>query len=710
MTVNRYRSNPNETQEERIARLRRQEQERKERQLELERQEELERKIQEHQDRLDLEEERLAELASVQPDPDLFWGDAKTNFDSFGYNSSGLAPYLTGTAARPPHSWDYETDTPAIRYWDYFGEPSLADIAKFKKEFDALLASNKWTPNERQQIEEKWQSFLDGDVDPWSLEVQGMYARFNISQREEWADDLEEYGVENYASRATTLAEAKEHADEVYMEVLQNAYDENPTDALAKAIEQGPLDFDKAEDVELYNSLSENSIQRQAFDAQGAVVENFLNLAEGDAFDSESLEQGQTFSWGFEGKAGTTLLNTGTIVGAPDVTRDNVTFGEFGTHGSYSYDNPPKPNDFEKALNFTFDVLSIIYPHLAPVFQGIKTTITTGDIEEGLEAAGKVYVGGEIVKGVTEGLNTQLAESGVEIPTGEVDPTTGVAQTTTLGEVFSSLPEQVQNITTNTIGGVVSGQSGEEAFTGAIKGELANVAVDSAIEGLDIDEDKLVANVKETLGLDPDFELPAPIQNIVNDTTDAWVAGDSASDAFDSSVESEIEDYVGGVAEDVIKEGAGILADALPDVDFETPQIVKDIGDAAVDLLEGPVELIGNVLEPVGEVVEAGADVVQQVTEPVVDLVDEGLDYIGEEYVDPALQALDEALPHGETPEGPDVDGPDIDVELVMPERTPTENLFGDEIGKIYRTPIETYKPAFSQQEIQGMLSQRFRG
>lgn len=698
MPVNRA-GNPNETQAERIARLRREDFERQQRA-------EQERIAQERAEREALEVQRLQQLADAQPDASLFHGEPSfdSTFDpTMGYGGSGVY-------ARPPTGYNYEDDIYEITYYEMFGEPSLADIDKFEKEFNTLLASDTWTPNERQQIEKKWQSFLDGDIDPWSMEVQGMYAAFNISQREEWANELEEYGVENYAPRATTLAEAKEHADEVYMEVLQNAYDENPTDALAKAIEQGPLDFDKAEDVELYNSLSENNIQRQAFDAQGAVVENFLNLAEGDAFDSESLEQGQTFSWGFENKAGTTLLNTGTIVGAPDVTRDNVTFGEFGTHGSYSYDNPPEPNDFEKAMTTTFDILSIVYPPLAPIFQGVKTLMTTGDLESAVKAGATTYVGGEIVKGVTQGINTQLAESGIEIPTGEVDPTTGAAQTITLGEAFSSLPEPVQNITTNTIGGVLSGQSGEEAVTGAIKGELTNVAVDSAIEGLNIDEDKIVADVKETLGLDPDFELPAPIQNIVNDTTNAWVAGDSASDAFDSSVESEIEDYVGGVAEDTIKAGAGILSDALPDIDFETPQIVKDIGDAAVDLLEGPVELIGDVLEPVGEVVEAGADVVQQVTEPVVDLIDEGLDYIGEEYVDPALQALDEALPHGETPEGPDVDAPDVDIELVMPERTPTENLFGNEIGKIYRTPIETYKPAFSQQEIQGMLSQRYRG
>jgi len=719
MPVNRA-GNPNETQAERIARLRREEWERQQRELELERQAELERKIQAHQDRLDLEEERLAELESIQPDPDLFWGDAKFNFDSFGPNSIDDT-YSTGGAARPPHSWDYETDTPAIRYWDYYGEPSLADIEKFKKEFDILLASDKWTPNERKQIEEKWESFLAGDIDPWSLEVQGMYANFNISQREEWENELEEYGVENYAPRATTLAEAKEHADEVYMEVLQNAYDENPTDELAQAIEQGPLDFDKAEDVELYNSLSEDNIQRQAFDAQGAVVENFLNLAEGDAFDSESLEQGQTFGWGWGNKAGTTLLNTGTILGAPDVTRDNVTFGEFGTHGSYSYDDAPEPNDFQKAMNVTFDVLSVIYPALAPVFQGIKTTLNTGDIFEGLETAGKVYVGGEVVKGITEGLNTKLAESNIEIPTGEVDPSTGVAKTTTLGEAYNNLPESVRNITSDTLSGVISGKDPEEALIGSIKGEVASIAVDDVVEGLEIDKDKLGADLKESLGIDPDYELPEWGQNIVDDTVNAWVKGDSAEDALTSSAESELKDYVGDVVEDGLKAGADYVADLLPDtdinIDIDTPEPIEAIGDAIVAGGKVVGDVAGEILEPVETLVEAGADAV----EPLVDLADEGLDYVGEEYVDPTLQAIDESLPHGETPEGPDIEGPDgpdlpdldLDLNLQFGRRKKSQiaSLFDKELtSQIYQTPIEQYKPAFDEDQIQGMLQQRYRG
>lgn len=640
---------------------------------------------------------------------------------------SAINPYY-----RPPE----ELKRPPT-YFELFGDISPEEKARNQERVDYLSSRTDLnfylSPEEVSQLQQDLSNNVYNDE---------LYKEYD--KRVTYGRTIAGVMGEDYNYLSSNFTEAKQKADQVYMQSLQNdlskAESPEEREKIQSYIDKGPLDFDnetlkEVRDANLNKAYSEDKFLRTALNAQAMVMGDFLQR--------NDIPISQRLDISYEdqqaaGRGALQYLNTGTLahmlpISSADANAGlySVNFeydeqplemgssrsggGELGTYSMYTaipqvtaHDNKPWLSPFQDVM----DVLSVIYPPLAPVFQGVSNLAETEDLEESIKTAGKVYVGGELVKGVTEGIGSKLSESSVEIPTGEVDASTGATQTTTLGEAFSNLPEPVQNITTNTIGGVIGGQNPEEALAGAVKGELTNVAVDSAIEGLDINEDKLVADVKETLGLDPDFELPAPIQNIVNDTTDAWVAGDSASDAFDSSVESEIEDYVGGVAEDVVKEGAGILADALPDVDFETPQIIKDIGDTAVDLLEGPVELIGNVLEPVGEVVEAGADVVQQVTEPVVDLIDEGLDYVGEEYVDPALQTLDEALPHGETPEGPDVDGPDVDVdvELAMPERTPTENLFGDEIGKIYRTPIETYRPAFSQQEIQGMLSQRFRG
>ena len=623
-------------------------------------------------------------------------------------------------------------------YFELFGDISPEEKAKNQERIDYLSSRADLdfylSPEEVSQLQQDLSNNVYNDE---------LYKEYD--KRVTYGRTIAGVMGEDYNYLSSNFTEAKQKADQVYMQSLQNdlskAKSPEEREKIQSYIDRGPLDFDnktlkEVRDANLNKGYSEDKFLRTALNAQAMVMGDFLQR------NDIPVSQRVDISYEDQQAAGRTnvqYLNTGTLAHMlPESSADanagmySVNFeydkqplemgsarsgdGELGTYSMYTaipqvtaHDDKPWLSPFQDVL----DVLSVIYPPLAPVFQGVSNLAETEDLDEALKTAGTVYVGSELVKGLTDKIDGKLSESGVEIPTGEVDATTGAAQTTTLGEIFSDLPEPVKNITTKTLGGVISGQDPKEALVGAVKGELTNVAVDSAIEGLNIDEDKLVADVKEALGLDPDFELPEPIQNIVNDTTDAWVSGDSASDAFDSSVESEIENYVGGVAEDVIKEGAGVLADALPDVDFETPQIIKDIGDTAVDLLKGPVELIGDVFEPVGEVVETGADVVQQVTEPVVDLIDEGLDYVGTEYVDPALQAIDEALPHGTTPELPE--GPDVDVDLPSPDinyeqpESQVAGLFDKELGKIYKHDIIELPKLFSDERIQGMLSRKYR-
>lgn len=623
-------------------------------------------------------------------------------------------------------------------YFELFGDISPEEKAKNQERIDYLSSRADLafylSPEEVSQLQQDLSNNVYNDE---------LYKEYD--KRVTYGRTIAGVMGEDYNYLSSNFTEAKQKADQVYMQSLQNdlskAKSPEEREKIQSYIDRGPLDFDnktlkEVRDANLNKGYSEDKFLRTALNAQAMVMGDFLQR------NDIPVSQRVDISYEDQQAAGRTnvqYLNTGTLAHMlPESSADanagmySVNFeydkqplemgsarsgdGELGTYSMYTaipqvtaHDDKPWLSPFQDVL----DVLSVIYPPLAPVFQGVSNLAETEDLDEALKTAGTVYVGSELVKGLTDKIDGKLSESGVEIPTGEVDATTGAAQTTTLGEIFSDLPEPVKNITTKTLGGVISGQDPKEALVGAVKGELTNVAVDSAIEGLNIDEDKLVADVKEALGLDPDFELPEPIQNIVNDTTDAWVSGDSASDAFDSSVESEIENYVGGVAEDVIKEGAGVLADALPDIDFETPQIIKDIGDTAVDLLKGPVELIGDVFEPVGEVVETGADVVQQVTEPVVDLIDEGLDYVGTEYVDPALQAIDEALPHGTTPELPE--GPDVDVDLPSPDinyeqpESQVAGLFDKELGKIYKHDIIELPKLFSDERIQGMLSRKYR-
>ena len=551
-------------------------------------------------------------------------------------------------------------------YFELFGNISPEEKAKNQERIDYLSSRTDLdfylSPEEVSQLQQDLSNNTYNDE---------LYKEYD--KRVTYGRTIAGVMGEDYDYTSSSFTEAKQKADQVYIQSLQNnlskAESPEERERIQSYIDRGPLVFDnetlkEVRDANLNKAYSEDKFLSTALNAQSMVMGDFLQR--------NDMPVSQRVDISYEdqqaaGRGATQYLNTGTLAHMlPTSSADanagmySVNFeydeqplemgssrsgdGELGTYSMYTaipqvtaQDNKPWLSPFQDVM----DVLSVIYPPLAPVFQGVSNLAETEDLEESIKTAGKVYVGGELVKGVTEGIGSKLSESGVEIPTGEEDAATGTAQTTTLGEAFSNLPESVQNVTTNTIGGVIGGQNPEEALTGAIKGELTNVTVDSAIEGLDINEDKLVSDVKGALGLDPDFELPAPIQNIVNQTTDAWVAGDSASDAFDSSIESEIKDYVGGVAEDVVKVGAGVIGDALPDVDidFETPQIIKDVGDVAVDVFGPPLEFVGESFEPVIEageqvlstaedVLEPVKEVVETVGEPVVDAVDKVIDAV----------------------------------------------------------------------------------
>ena len=514
--------------------------ERRQAEYERKQREEQERIAQERADREALEVERLRQLRDAQISPSDYHG---YDLPDYRYSGTDYSFEPEPTYYRPPTGYDYETDTPQITYYDMFGEPSLADIDRVNAELDELLTSESWSEAERQQIENTRSSFLAGEINPQSMNVKNMYAEFNIKERGEFADKIADAGYEDYSLQANNLAEAKAQADKVYMGVLRNAYEENPTDELKKAIQRGPLNFDKIEDVQFYDSLSEDSIQKQAFDAQGAVVEDYLNRTDDRVFDTRMLEQGGTVNLGPSG-VGQFMLNTGTIVGAPNADADNIRFGQFGTYGNIDWDNPPEPSGFEKAVSFGLDVLSIFQPQFAPLAQGSKTLLQTGDLEEAFKSAGGAYIG------------TKVANIG----------------NTEITQVFDDF-------------------------------------------GIDL------------------TTLPEPVQSVVLDTTTAILEGKSGSEAFEDAVTGEALGYLGEGAEEALS-NIGI---ELPE--FETPQVVKDVGDVIVDVLEPPLEFVGETFEPVIEageqvlstaedVLEPVKEVVETVGEPIVDVVDEIIDAV----------------------------------------------------------------------------------
>jgi hypothetical protein len=620
-----------------------------------------------------LEKERLQQLADAQPDASAFQGSglmtsSGSSFDpNMGYTGSGVYN-------RPRTGWDYDKDTYKISYFEMFGEPSLADQRRFESEFNSLIESDVWTDAELTELEGFKNSFYNNGVNPDTWDVVKKYGELNVKRRQETKDTLESAGIEAY-TLPTTLEEAKVAADNAYIEYLEDNMARSR--GVPTFIAKGAPSFDTVEDIKFYQDLPDNDVRKEAMDVQGAVMQDFLTR-QGGALDYTDKSLGKTFSWGWGNKAGTTTLNTGTIIGVPDITGDNVQIGEFGQYGNYSYDNPPPVSSEMKAINTTLDVLSVVYPPVAPVFQGIKTTVNTGDIEEGLKSAGKTFLVKKIGSEVAD-----ITENFIDDLDIDVD--------------FSKIPEPAKEILGDTIGGIASGKNGDEALGDAFVKQIGTAIVDD----LDIDEDAVIGKIKTTLGMDEDTEIPDFVKNIAKDTTDAIVDGKSGSNAFDSSVKSEVKDFVGDVTEegikyvageagellvsagelagdvfgstidalgpvgDLIESGVGVVSDITSDfedvvraggsaIDDTLIQPVlgaveplveavgeagqgvidlgKDIGEAVVDTTDDLIDTFGK------EVVDPALQEGKKVAEAVVDKADEALDYLGEEYVDPALQ------------------------------------------------------------------------
>ena len=435
----------------------------------------------------------------------------------------------TSSYYRPPHE-SYN------KHWDVYGVPSSSEIAKFEKEYDTLTGKGIWSEQELNEFAQLREDYLSGDKSPWQTEVALKYFRGDRNVREETQDILAEGGIGDYTP-ATSFIEAKQQADSAYVQYLKNAFDEDPDKAIGALIAKGAPRFNTKADYDLYNSLDEDSLHRKAMDAQAAVMKDYLNR------NDISLETGVGINTGIMGQAPSPYLNTGTALGAEYADRDEFRVGDFGQYSMLGYDLPEQ-SDFEKAVGFGLDILTVFQPQYAPLTQGSKTLLQTGDLEEALKSAGGAYIATEI-------------------------------------------------------------------------GNIGNAEITQVFDDLGID---LTA-------------LPQPVQDVVLDTTTAALEGKSGSEAFEEAVTGEALGYLGEGAEEALR---AIDID-LPD--FETPQIVKDVGDVIVDVLEPPLEFVGETFEPVIEageqvlstaedVLEPVKEVVETVGEPIVDVVDEIIDAV----------------------------------------------------------------------------------
>ena len=569
---------------------------------------------------------------------------------------------------------------------------------------------------EEGDYQERIEDFKEGDrffEQPSHKEIQTM-------ESDEYRTDILAFNPDYIT--ATDLNSAKELADSYYIEHLTRELANAPTaeqrEQIQKLIDKGAPSFDNIEDYQRYEDLN-NTVNRLgeegfvSFDTREEATEwqnkaketslspeQFVNRAELDALDYQKKVMGDYILTEEPEKADKNVLgrdlsreenpagitktysvNTGTafnspleyqrIDGVPTVD-ENVQIGGFGEYQLIGSDQVfSDPSGISKAIGTGLDILSVIYPPMASAFQGGKVLLEGGEIGDALTAGATIYVGGELTKELSGFTEDLLSDANIDL---------------------SSLPDPVKKTLVDTTAGIISGQDPDKAFTNSLTNQATDYVTDWSAGEIESVTGDLGQDLKAFLGLPEDYEMPETLQNIMDDTTTALVQGDSASDAFVDSLEGEVEDFVGDIAEDTTKEllsGAGdLIGEGLSAFDdtFIQP-IIQPVKPILTDIEEG--------IKTAGRTVDK--EVIQPLIEPVKKVV----------------TAIDEALPHGTTPElpeGPDVEAPDVDVKLAMPESTPTENLFGDEIGKIYRTPIETYKPAFSQEEIQGMLSQRFRG
>jgi len=559
---------------------------------------------------------------------------------------------------------------------------------------------------------------------------------------------------------ATDLNSAKELADSYYIEHLTRELANAPTaeqrEQIQKLIDKGAPSFDNIEDYQRYEDLN-NTVNRLgeegfvSFDTTEEATEwqnkaketslspeQFVNRAELDALDYQKKVMGDYILTYEPEKADKNVLgrdlsdeenplgitktysvNTGTafnspleyqrIDGVPTVD-EKAEIGGFGEYQLIGSDQVfSGPSGISKAIGDGLSVLSFIYPPLAPIFSAGKTLLAGGDIGDALTAGAKVYAGGKITKelsGFTEELFTDI----------NID--------------LSSLPEPVKQTLVDTTAGVIVGQDPKEALTNSIIRQGKDYAADYVAGEIKSVTGDLGQDLKAFLGLPEDYEIPEPLQNIVDDTTSALIQGDSASDALVGSIEGEAKDVIGDFAEDTTKEllsGAeDLIGESLSAFDDAVIQpiitpikpVLTAVGDVVGDVIIDPVDEVIDYIgdSPVVETIEdIGKDIGETFETVVTDPVDEVIDYIGDEYVDPTLQALDEALPHGTTPELPD--GPDIDIDLDLPSpvveleepKSQVAGLFDKELGEIYKHDIYELPQLFSDERIQGMLSRKYR-
>lgn len=407
---------------------------------------------------------------------------------------------------------------------------------------------------------------------------------------------------ESYTTPKNIIS-AKELADSYYTqylnEALEDASTEEQREQIQSLINEGPKDFDNIEDYERYEDLK-NTVNRLgeegfvSFDTKEELrewqdrarenalsPEQYVNRAElealkiqsnvmGNYIMSEEPEKYNQVVFGRDmsreenpfGFSSVQQFNTGTaflsplelsrVDGVPTIP-ENFEIGEFGELQGYTTQtfDPSGPS----WLNTTFDILSVIYPPMAPVLQGSKAMFNGAEFQDALKIGGSIYLGDKITNISDTNITKAFDKAGIDI---------------------TALPDPIQNVILDTTGAVLEGKSGTEAIESGIREETVGYIapdVEDAIRGIVPD-----------INL-PDFETPEFIKE----------AGDVVVDVLEQPLE-----FVGDTFESLI---GGVETVTAPIEDLSTPlkEAIETVGEPIVDVVD---EIIDAVDSPIGDVLE----------------------------------------------------------------------------------------------------------
>ena len=198
----------------------------------------------------------------------------------------------------------------------------------------------------------------------------------------------------------------------------------------------------------------------------------------------------------------------------------------------------------------------------------------------------------------------------------------------TIGKVVSVIGTITGNPAMRAIGTGLQGGDWKDIAKGQLASQISVPLLEDTLATLGVDAD--------LLGIDPET-----FTDSVMEVQTAMLEGESGMDALIGEFTEPLADKVVGTVKEVLPTVEGI------DIDFDTPDIIKDIGDVAL----AGIEAVGDFVEPVAkEVVDVGqsvVDVAQEVTQPISDVLSEGEDIVkevGREFDDAVLQPVKEGV------------------------------------------------------------------